>query len=79
MLRCVTLIIGNGTGLHWSALDLDHYVPNLLGQVYGTKRWIAEIGRKGGTAKSPAKREASRVKGMKGGRPRQKRLAASGV
>jgi len=72
-------IISNGTGLHWSGLNLDHYVPNLLGHVYGTKRWMAEIGRRGGTAKSPAKRKASRANGLKGGRPRRKRLAASGV
>jgi len=72
-------IIGNGTGLHWSALDLDHYVPNLLRHIYGTKHWMAEIGRRGGAAKSPAKRKASRANGLKGGRPRQKQFAASGV
>jgi hypothetical protein len=72
-------IIGNGTGLHWPALDLDHYVPSLLKHVYGTRRWMAEIGRRGGTATSPAKRKASRKNGLKGGRPRSKELAASGV
>ncbi len=72
-------IVGNGTGLHWSALNLDHYVPNLLRHVYGTKRWMSEIGRKGGIAKSAAKRKASRTNGLKGGRPRQKELATSGA
>jgi hypothetical protein len=72
-------IIGNGTGLHWPALDLDHYVPNLLKHVYGTRRWMAEIGRRGGAATTPAKRKASRKNGLKGGRPRQKALAGSGV
>jgi len=70
-------ILGNGTGLHWPALDLDHYVPSLLRHVYGTKRWMAEIGRSGGSAKSAAKRKASRTNGLKGGRPRQKELAAA--
>ena len=73
-------IIGNGTGLHWPALDLDHYVPNLLRHVYGTRRWMAEIGRRGGAVTSLAKRKASQKNGLKGGRPRQKELAAaSGV
>jgi|SRR5579862_2530756 len=70
-------IIGNGTGLHWAALDLDHYVPSLLNHVYGTKRWMAEIGRRGGVVTSSAKRKASRKNGLKGGRPRQKELATS--
>ncbi len=71
-------ILGNGTGLHWPALNLDHYVPSMLRHVYGTKRWMAEIGRSGGSAKSAAKRKASRTNGLKGGRPRQKELAATG-
>ena len=65
-------ILGNGTGLHWPALNLDHYVPSLLRHIYGTKRWMAEIGRSGGSAKTIAKRKASQANGLKGGRPRQK-------
>ena len=64
-------IVGNGTGLHWPALDLDFYVPSLLRRVYGTKNWMAKIGRSGGSAKSVAKKRASRANGLKGGRPRQ--------
>ncbi len=71
-------ILGNGTGLHWPALNLDHYVPSLLRHVYGTKRWMAEIGRSGGSVKSAAKRKTSRSNGLKGGRPRQKKLTAVG-
>ncbi len=48
-------ILGNGTGLHWPALDVDYYVPNLLRGIYGTKSWMAEIGRSGGSAKSVAR------------------------
>jgi hypothetical protein len=70
-------IIGRGTGLHWEALDLDHYVPNLLRGIYGNRSWMAEIGRKGGSAKSVAKKKASRANGLQGGRPRQK-LGATG-
>jgi hypothetical protein len=71
-------IVGNGTGLHWPALNVDHYVPSLLRRVYGSKSWMAEIGRSGGSAKSVAKKKASRVNGRKGGRPRQKELAGTG-
>jgi hypothetical protein len=69
-------ILGNGTGLHWPALNLDHYVPSLLRRIYGTKRWMADIGRSGGSVKSVAKKRAARANGLKGGRPRQKEAAA---
>ena len=62
-------ILGNGTRLHWPKLNLDHYVPGLLRHIYGTKRWMAEIGRSGGSVKSVAKRKASQANGLKGGRP----------
>ena len=63
-------IVGNGTGLHWPLLDIDHYVPGLLEHRFGTKRWMNEIGRRGGLVKSKAKTEAARRNGLKGGRPR---------
>jgi hypothetical protein len=71
-------ILGKGTGLHWPELDVDHYVSGLLKHIYGTKRWMAEIGRSGGSARSAAKRKASRANGLKGGRPRRKALASAG-
>jgi hypothetical protein len=71
-------ILGNGTGLHWPALNLDLYVPGLLRRIYGTKRWLAAIGRSGGSAKSAAKKRAARSNGLKGGRPRQEEVAATG-
>jgi|SRR5208282_2291990 len=69
-------ILGHGTGLHWPSLNLDHYVPGLLRRVYGTKSWMAAIGRSGGSVKSTAKKRAARANGLKGGRPRRKELAA---
>jgi hypothetical protein len=69
-------IVGHGTGLHWPALDVDHYVPSLLRRVYGNRNWMAEIGRSGGSVRSVAKKKASRVNGLKGGRPRQKESAS---
>ncbi len=69
-------LLGSGTGLHWPDLDVDFYVPGLLRGVYGTKKWMAEIGRSGGAATSASKKQASRANGLKGGRPRRKEVAA---
>lgn len=63
-------IVGHGTGLHWPLLDVDHYVLGLLAHRFGTKRWMNEIGRRGGLIKSEAKAKAARRNGLKGGRPR---------
>ena len=63
-------IVGNGTGLLWPSLDVDHYVLGLLQHRFGTKRWMNEIGRRGGSVKSEAKTKAARRNGLKGGRPR---------
>ncbi len=71
-------ILGNGTGLHWPALNLDYYVPSLLRRIYGNKKWMAEIGRSGGSVKSAAKKRAARVNGLKGGRPRGREVHAAG-
>ncbi|HME32482.1 MAG TPA: DUF2442 domain-containing protein [Terriglobales bacterium] len=65
-------ILGRGTGLHWPLLDVDHYVPGLLNHVFGTSRWMAELGRRGGAATSTAKASAARANGKKGGRPRER-------
>jgi hypothetical protein len=64
-------ILGGGTGLHWPDLDFDLYVPALLQNIYGTKRWMAQLGRRGGMAKSPEKRKSSQLNGRKGGRPKR--------
>lgn len=68
-------IVGGGTGLHWPSLDIDFYVPSLLRRIYGNKKWMAEIGRSGGSVKSAAKKRAARANGLKGGRPRRKEAA----
>ena len=63
-------VVGQGTGLHWPLLDIDHYVLGLLEHRFGTKQWMKEIGRRGGLVKSAAKKRAARRNGIKGGRPR---------
>ncbi len=71
-------ILGSGTGLHWPDLDVDLYVPGLLRGVYGTRKWMAMIGRSGGSVRSAAKKRAARANGLKGGRPRRKEVGAGG-
>ncbi|MFZ3343225.1 MAG: DUF2442 domain-containing protein [Terriglobales bacterium] len=68
-------ILGGGTGLHWPEIDADLYVPGLLRGIYGSKKWMAEIGSRGGAVRSTAKKKAARANGLKGGRPRQNEVA----
>jgi len=62
-------LIGRGTGISFPELDVDLYVPALIEGVYGNRRWMAQLGRKGGKAKTEAKRRAAKSNGAKGGRP----------
>ena len=64
-------IESRGLGLHWPKLDVDLYVPSLLQGVLGTRKWMAEIGKMGGSVCSPAKAKASAENGKLGGRPRK--------
>ena len=59
----------NGLGLHWPLLDADLYVPSLVEGVFGSRRWMQQIGTLGGTSRSAAKKKASRENGKRGGRP----------
>ena len=69
-LAAVTVRPG-GRALHWESLDADFTVPGLIAGLFGTKRWMAELGRAGGRASTDAKRTAARANGRKGGRPRK--------
>jgi hypothetical protein len=62
-------LLGHGTGISFPDLDVDLYVPALIERVYGNRRWMAQLGKKGGKAKSEAKRLAAKANGAKGGRP----------
>ncbi len=65
----IVQITGPGTGLHWPMLNIDHEVSGLLTGIFGTVKWMAKIGRKGGRSRSKAKRDAARRNGKSGGRP----------
>jgi len=61
----------SGLGLHWEKLDADLSVPALLQGMFGTKSWMRQLGRTGGSVRSEAKARAARLNGLKGGRPRR--------
>src|ERR1035437_5222589 len=58
-------------GLHWPRLDVDLCLPSLLQGVLGTRKWMAEIGKFGGSTTSAAKAKASAENGKLGGRPKR--------
>jgi Protein of unknown function (DUF2442) len=62
----------SGTSLRWPSLDVDLYVPPLLEGIVGTREWMKHLGRQGGSATTLAKGRASRLNGLKGGRPRKR-------
>ena len=64
-------LLGRGTGISFPDLDVDLYVPALIEGVYGNRRWMAQLGKRGGSAKSEAKRRAAQANGAKGGRPKR--------
>ena len=68
-------LLGHGTGISFPDLDLDLYVPALIEGVYGNRRWMAHLGRKGGRTRTEAKRRAARANGAKGGRPKKSAAA----
>jgi hypothetical protein len=60
-----------GTGLHWPRLDADLTVEGLLAGVFGSRAWMRQHAARAGSATSPAKAQAARANGTKGGRPRK--------
>lgn len=66
-----------GLALHWPRLDADLLVPALVRGVLGSREWMSRIGRAGGQSKSPAKSQAARDNGKKGGRPSKATREAS--
>jgi len=74
-------ILGRGTGINFPDIDAGFYVPSLIEGVYGNRRWMSELGKRGGSARTEAKQIASRVNGAKGGRPKKvadtRKLAAA--
>jgi hypothetical protein len=68
-LRRVTLS-PSGSVLHWPTLDVDLSVAGLLLAAIDPVERARALASLAGRATSPAKAEAARAKGTKGGRPR---------
>lgn len=68
-------LIGEGELLHWDAIDV-HMTTVALLQIVFKMRDLFASARRGGASRSPAKAEAARVNGQKGGRPRKLSQAA---
>lgn len=66
----------SGFGLHFPRLEADLYLPALLEGFFGSRKWAAaQLGARGGKARSAAKASAARVNGALGGRPRKRQSA----
>jgi hypothetical protein len=70
-------LLGHGTGISFPDLDVDLYIPALIEGVYGNRRWMAQLGKKGGSARTEAKRRAAKANGAKGGRPARAAAASA--
>jgi hypothetical protein len=64
-------IFGLGSALVFPKLDEVVSVHGLIDGVFGSKAWMRDIGRAGGSVRSEAKSSAARENGKKGGRPRK--------
>ena len=58
-----------GDAIHWDELDAHYTVAGLAANIFGTKEWMRELAKIGGSKTSPAKAKAARLNGQKGGRP----------
>ena len=58
-----------GDAIHWDELDAHYTIAGLAANIFGTKDWMRELAKMGGSKTSPAKVSAARLNGKKGGRP----------
>lgn len=72
-----------GEALHWQKLDQDISVVGLASNIFGTRRWMAQLsaqfGQRGGQVKSAAKTASARANGAQGGRPRKQSEKAGAI
>jgi hypothetical protein len=67
-------IRSSGYGLHFPKLDADLWLPALMKGLFGSDAWMAaQLGGRGGKARTPAKAAAARANGVLGGRPRKRK------
>jgi uncharacterized protein YegP (UPF0339 family) len=62
-------ITEGGEAIHWDELDAHYTIAGLAANIFGTAAWMRELGKRGGSKTSTAKKHAARLNGQKGGRP----------
>ncbi len=62
-------ITKSGDAIHWDELDAHYTIAGLAANIFGTKEWMRELAKIGGSKTSAAKTQAARLNGKKGGRP----------
>ena len=60
-------------GVDWPTLDIQVDLEALMMGIFGSKKWMASLGRAGGATRTEAKARAARENGKKGGRPSKRR------
>jgi hypothetical protein len=65
-------ILGPGTAIAWDDPDVGFTVEGLWQNIFGSQRWMSQLGRAGGRKTSERKAVSSRTNGSKGGRPKRK-------
>lgn len=65
-------VLPGGVGLRWDRLDSDLSVAHLATVALGANVLLRAAGAAGGSARTAAKARASRLNGLKGGRPRKR-------
>jgi hypothetical protein len=61
-------IVARGEDLHWPTLDVQISVPRLMAGIFGTRKWMAEIGQRGRQMKSKRDAGSYRAPGQRSGR-----------
>ena len=65
-------ILGPGAAIDWPSLDVQCQITSLLSGIFGTRRWMAGLDRKGRQTTLPAKTATTRSNEKKGGRRSRK-------
>jgi Protein of unknown function (DUF2442) len=59
-------LLGGGTAINFPDIDVALPIDGIIKGTYGKSRWMAELGQKDDSAKTPAKSKAARANGKKG-------------